>query len=84
MYPLTQDGDPHLKRSTFNLMEWMPHSTASQCAMLAMINSNREASMSEVSIIGIDLAKQVYQLDGACSDGSGLWDTTSCSFLRFM
>ena len=26
--------------------------------------------MSEVSIIGIDLAKQVFQLHGACSDGS--------------
>jgi transposase len=38
--------------------------------MLDMTNSKREASMSEVSIIGIDLAKQVFQLHGACSDGS--------------
>jgi len=29
--------------------------------------------MSEVSIIGIDRAKQVFQLHGACSDGSVLF-----------
>jgi transposase len=41
--------------------------------MLDMTNSKREASMSEVSIIGIDLAKQVFQLHGASADGSVLF-----------
>ena len=41
--------------------------------MLDMTNSKREASISEVSIIGIDLAKQVFQLHGACADGSVLF-----------
>lgn len=29
-----------------------------------------KASISEVTIIGIDLAKRVFQLHGACQDGS--------------
>jgi transposase len=41
--------------------------------MLVSTNSKREASMSEVSVIGIDFAKQVFQLHGMGSDGSVLF-----------
>ena len=41
--------------------------------MLGVSNSNGEASMSEVGLIGIDLAKRVFQLQGAGSDGSVLF-----------
>ena len=37
-----------------------------------MTKSNREASLSKVGIIGIDLAKQVFQRHGTSADGSGL------------
>jgi hypothetical protein len=39
---------------------------------LDLTHSNREASLSKVGIIGIDLAKQVFQRHGTSADGSGL------------
>ena len=35
--------------------------------------SKRRASMDNVSIVGIDLAKQNFQLHGAAADGSGVF-----------
>ena len=35
--------------------------------------SKRRASMDNVSILGIDLAKQSFQLHGAAADGSGVF-----------
>ena len=55
-------------------MGWMPLSppTASRCAKLAMSKLKLEetASMREVTIVGVDVAKNVFQLHGAASDGS--------------
>ena len=46
--------------------------TASQCAKLAVLRTQvkERASMEEVSIIGVDLAKNVFQVHGAAADGS--------------
>ena len=46
--------------------------TASQCAKLVMLKSREKerASVKEVSIIGVDLAKNVFQLHGAAADGT--------------
>ena len=35
--------------------------------------SKRRASMDNVSIVGIDLAKQSFQMHGAAADGSGVF-----------
>ena len=46
-------------------MGWMPLSpTASRCAKLVMLKSQQDerASMKEVAIVGVDLAKNVCQL----------------------
>ena len=46
--------------------------TASQCAKLAVLKHKlkERASMGEVTIIGVDLAKNVFQVHGAAADGS--------------
>lgn len=46
--------------------------TASQCAKLAVLyhKLKERASMAEATIIGVDLAKTVFQLHGAASNGS--------------
>jgi hypothetical protein len=46
--------------------------TASQCAKLVMLKSQQDerASMKEATIIGVDLAKNVFQLHGAAADGA--------------
>ena len=54
-------------------MEMTPPSpTASQCAKLWVLkpSQSKEASVKEVAIIGVDLAKTVFQLHGAAADGS--------------
>jgi len=54
-------------------MEWMPPApTASQCAKPWTLkpSQSKEASVKEVTIIGADLAKNVFQLHGAAADGS--------------
>jgi hypothetical protein len=53
-------------------MAWMPLPTASQCAIVVSVNALQKegASMFEVTLIGIDLAKRVFQLHGARSEGS--------------
>jgi transposase len=45
--------------------------TASRCAILVVSKQKlkERASMEEVSIIGVDLAKNVFQLHGAAADG---------------
>ena len=45
--------------------------TASRCAILVVSKHKlkERASMEEVSIIGVDLAKNVFQLHGAAADG---------------
>ncbi|EAQ26823.1 hypothetical protein [Roseovarius sp. 217] len=45
--------------------------TASRCAILVVSKHNlkERASMEEVTIIGVDLAKNVFQLHGAAADG---------------
>ena len=55
------------------LMEWMPPPTASQCANVGpwcLTDMKEEASMGQATIIGIDLAKRVFQVHGAGADGS--------------
>ena len=44
------------------------------------------ASVSEVSIIGIDLAKRVFQLHGACANGADIFrkQLTRVQLLAFM
>ena len=37
------------------------------------VSSKRRPSMDNVSIVGIDLAKQSFQLNGALPDGSGVF-----------
>ena len=46
--------------------------TASQCAKLAVLKLKLEetASMGEATIVGVDVAKNVFHLHGATSDGS--------------
>ena len=54
-------------------MGWMPLSlTASRCAKLVVSKHKlkERASMGEVTIIGVDLAKNVFQVHGAAADGS--------------
>jgi transposase len=52
-------------------MGWMPLSpTASHCAKLVVASTRTEerASVDQVTIIGLDLAKNVFQLHGAAAD----------------
>jgi hypothetical protein len=62
--------------------------TASQCAKLVMLKSQgkERASMQEISIIGVDLAKNVFHLHGAAADGSVLFrkKLSRPQFQRFM
>ena len=57
--------------------------TASQCAKLVMLKSQeeREGIREESSIIGVDLAKNVFQVHGAAGDGTVLFrkKLTGCS-----
>jgi transposase len=52
----------------------------------AVVTRGKEASMSEVSIIGVDLAKQVIQLHGAAADGRALFrkKLSRPQFAKFM
>jgi hypothetical protein len=62
--------------------------TASQCAKLAVLKHQlkERASMEEVTIIGVDLAKNVFQLHGAAGDGSVVFrkKLSRPQFARFM
>ena len=53
--------------------------TASRCAILVVLKHKLKetASMEEVSIIGVDLAKNVFQLHGAAAD-VWLFSARSC------
>ena len=53
-------------------MEWTPLPAASRCGKLAVVSMLREkgVSMEQVSMIGIDLAKNSFQIHGARTDGS--------------
>ncbi len=54
-------------------MGWMPLSlTASRCAKLVVSKHElkERASMGEATIIGVDLAKNVFQVHGAAADGA--------------
>jgi hypothetical protein len=54
-------------------MGWVPLSqTAAQCAKLAVSKRKPKdrASMEKVSIIGIDLTTNMFQVHGAAADGS--------------
>jgi hypothetical protein len=62
--------------------------TASRCAKLVVSKHKlkERASMEEVSIIGIDLAKNVFQAHGAAADGSVVYrkKLSRPQFARFM
>ena len=53
-------------------MGWTPLPTASRCVRLAVLLTLSEegASMEQVNMIGIDLAKNSFQVHGARADGS--------------
>lgn len=55
-------------------MEWMPPPDGIECAnvMFPNVTAEEKASMGEVSIIGLDLAKRVFQVHGACPNGRAL------------
>ena len=46
------------------MMGWTPRPTASMCQSGGVEHHLREASVSEVSIIGLDIAKHVFQAHG--------------------
>ena len=52
-------------------MEWMPPPDGIKCAivMFPNVTAEEKASMDGVSIVGLDLAKRVFQAHGACSNG---------------
>ena len=52
-------------------MEWMPPPDGIKCAILmfANVTTEEKASMDEVSIVGLDLAKRVFQAHRAPSNG---------------
>src|SRR5690606_554004 len=62
--------------------------TASRCAKLVVSKHKlkERASMGKVSIIGVDLAKNVFQVHGAAADGSVLFrkKLSRPQFARFM
>ena len=62
--------------------------TASRCAILVVSKHKlkERASMEEVSIIGVDLAKNVFQLHGAAADGAVVFrkKLSRLQFARFM
>ena len=49
-----------------------PTPTASQCAKLVMVTSpgKERASMEQVTIVGVDLAKRVFQGHGTAAGGA--------------
>jgi transposase len=69
-------------------MEWMlPPDGIHTCAIIAISKSHeKETSMDEVSIIGIDLAKRVFQLHGATADGRVVFrkKLSRSNFLQFI
>jgi len=70
-------------------MGWMPtSSTASQCAKFVFLArlKGRLRSMKTVTIIGVDLAKNVFQLHGATESGSTAFrrKLSRLQFSRFM
>ena len=62
--------------------------TASRCAILVVSKHKlkERASLEEVSIIGVDLAKNVFQLHGAAADGAIVFrkKLSRLQFARFM
>ena len=54
------------------MMGWTPP-TASTCQIGGVVNHPREASVTEVSIIGLDLAKNVFQAHGANAAGAPIF-----------
>src|ERR1700756_5974563 len=56
------------------MMLWTaPHSTASMCQRVVALEANHyegEPSMGEVSTIGLDIAKSVFQVHGVDVDGT--------------
>lgn len=61
---------------------------ASQCAKFVVIKPRKErkTSLKEVTIVGVDLAKNVFQLHGAAADGSVVFrrKLTRLQFRNFM
>jgi hypothetical protein len=55
--------------ATAFMMGWTPRPTASMCQSGGVEHHLREASVSEVSIIGLDISKHVFHAHGA--DGRG-------------
>jgi transposase len=56
-------------------MEWMPPPDGIKCAivMFANVTAEEKASMDEVSIVGLDLAKRVFQAHGASPNGDAIF-----------
>lgn len=56
-------------------MEWMPPPDGIKCAivMFPNVTVDEKASMDEASIVGLDLAKRVFQAPGASSSGDAIF-----------
>ena len=70
-------------------MVWIPHpATASRCAKMVMLKctSMEEVSVEEVTVIGIDLAKSVFQVHGADASGRPVFrkKLSRVQLIRFM
>src|SRR5690606_35132237 len=75
--------------SILAVMGWMPPTpTASQCAKLVMLKSpeKERAFMGQATIVGVDLAKRVFQVHGAAADGAVMFRVklTRARFLAFL
>ena len=60
---------------------WIPHpALASRCAKKVMLKSTsmEEVSVDEVTVIGIDLAKSVFQVHGADASGRPVFRNVFC------
>lgn len=63
---------PKLRKGSYFVSDGVDAPRRHRCAMVAGVEAplRRGASMGEVSIIGLDLAKNVFQAHGAGADGS--------------
>ena len=72
----------------YNSKRWVGRPRRHRCAMVAGVEAplRRGASMGEVSIIGLDLAKNVFQAHGAGADGSVIFrrKLSRAQLLKFM
>ena len=64
--PLRNPGQPYFKPFALNVSDGVDTPRRHRCAMMAGVEAplQRGASMGEVSIIGLDLAKNVFQAHG--------------------